>query len=57
MNRACEMLVGSEQSIRLIAQKLGYTNPYHFSHRFKNIIGVSPDNYRRAPSMMIESEK
>ena len=57
MNRACEMLVGSEQTIRIIAQKLGYTNPYHFSHRFKNIIGVSPDNYRRNHSMMIESEK
>ena len=57
MNRACEILVGSEQSIRLIAQKLGYTNPYHFSHRFKNIIGVSPDNYRRTHSMMIESER
>jgi AraC-like DNA-binding protein len=47
MSRACEMLVGSDLPMRKIAQKLGYTNPYHFSHRFKAITGVSPANYRR----------
>ncbi len=50
MSRASEMLVGSELTIRMISQKLGYTNPYHFSHRFKAIIGVSPDNFRRTHS-------
>jgi AraC-like DNA-binding protein len=57
MSKASEMLVGTELSMRIISQKLGYTNPYHFSHRFKAITGVSPDNYRRTHSMMLESEK
>ena len=47
MQRAIEMLSSEKTSINVIADSLGYMDPYHFSRRFKHIIGISPDSYRK----------
>ena len=46
MQHAC-MLLTTRIHIREIALKLGYEDPYYFSHSFKKVVGVSPANYRR----------
>jgi len=46
MNRASSLLVNTQRSITNIASSLGYTDPYHFSRRFKEITGNAPNNYR-----------
>lgn len=43
---AAEKLCGSSVSIASLAESLGYADPYHFSRRFKQLMGCSPDAYR-----------
>lgn len=45
--KASELLVSTNQSVDEIARRLAYVDPYHFSRRFKQVIGFSPTNYRR----------
>jgi AraC-like DNA-binding protein len=45
--KASELLVSTDQSVEEIARRLAYVDPYHFSRRFKQVIGFSPTNYRR----------
>ncbi len=53
LRRAAEMLTGSDMKISEIAETLGYLDPYHFSRRFKKIMGISPLRYREsAPDAM-----
>ncbi|MCK6262721.1 AraC family transcriptional regulator [Vibrio sp. ZSDE26] len=47
MEKAAELLHHQEWSITMIAQRLGYKDPYAFSHRFKRYFGVSPRAYRK----------
>ncbi len=46
MLRAAEDLCISGDIIGDIAQRYGYSDPYHFSRRFKQIMGLSPQKYR-----------
>jgi AraC-like DNA-binding protein len=46
MQKACQELDFTNQSIKLIAFNMGFDDPYYFSKRFKTIIGVSPKKYR-----------
>jgi len=46
LRRAGELLTGTEKNISQIAQELGYLDQYHFSRRFKAIMGLSPQQYR-----------
>ena len=43
----CELLISSNLSIREVAKRFGYSDPYHFSRRFKIHMGVSPEIYRQ----------
>ncbi len=43
---AAQLLAGSDMKISEISDSLGYMDPYHFSRRFKEVIGLSPRNYR-----------
>ncbi len=43
---AAESLSYSTGSIAEIARNFGYSDPFHFSRRFKQITGLSPENYR-----------
>lgn len=46
MQQACVELDNSEKTIKIIADSLGYNDPYYFSRLFKKIIGMSPKQYR-----------
>jgi len=46
IDRAREMLDRPELTIRDIAERLGYPNPYSFSTQFKHIVGISPQGFR-----------
>ncbi len=45
--QAAETLSYSAESIANIAMQFGYSAPFHFSRRFKQITGLAPENYRR----------
>ncbi len=47
MNKACILLVSSEDSIKNIALRVGYEDPYHFSRNFKKTYKMSPKRYRQ----------
>ncbi|HEX4215230.1 MAG TPA: AraC family transcriptional regulator [Candidatus Dormibacteraeota bacterium] len=44
--RAATLLRRSNLSIAAISDTCGFANPYHFSHRFRVVAGVSPSAYR-----------
>ena len=50
MKAAAEMLI-FEQSLNIadVAQRLGYDNASKFSAAFRDVMGVSPQNYRSRP--------
>ncbi|PWU67064.1 AraC family transcriptional regulator [Gracilibacillus dipsosauri] len=52
VHHAMELLQQKELSMEEIARKVGYTNGNYFSKVFKNIIGVTPSNYRNTQSYM-----
>ncbi|WP_425474800.1 helix-turn-helix domain-containing protein [Niabella insulamsoli] len=47
ISRACQLLQTTEESIELIARKVGYTNISNFNRSFKQIVGTTPLMYRR----------
>ncbi len=46
LNLAAEYLVGNTRGIAEVAERFGYTDQYHFSRRFKAVMGMSPKQYR-----------
>lgn len=48
LNRAAEYLVSSNHPVSEVADRFGYRDQYHFSRRFKAVMGVSPQSYRNA---------
>lgn len=48
LNRAAEYLVNTGCSIAEAAEHFGYKDQYHFSRRFKSVLGVSPLKYRES---------
>ena len=46
IHRACRMLENPALSVKEIASRLGYQDPFHFSRTFKAFQGVSPSDYR-----------
>jgi len=51
MERARELLSGTDMSIREIAELLGYENQNYFSRCFRKTTGCSPREYRRDAAM------
>ena len=47
LNKAAEFLIETNMSVAEIAEMMGYQDPFHFSRRFKAVIGFSPQQYRR----------
>ena len=47
MEKAASLLKYREWSISMISHRLGYKDPYNFSHRFKKHFGLSPSQYRK----------
>ena len=48
MGIAIEKLMQNKWKVCELAQQLGYVDQYHFSRRLKQIIGVSPTDYRNS---------
>lgn len=46
LNKAVNLLLTSDLSIKEIASQIGFQDPYHFSKNFKKLHGRSPNNYR-----------
>ncbi|MCE5271214.1 AraC family transcriptional regulator [bacterium] len=47
VQHACELLCGSGLCVAEVALRLGYSDPFHFSRRFKAVTGLAPLEYRR----------
>jgi AraC family transcriptional regulator, arabinose operon regulatory protein len=47
VQRACELLRNTNESIREIGAKAGFPDPYYFSRAFKKIAGCSPSAFRK----------
>lgn len=46
MQKACQELNFTNESIKTIAFNMGFDDPYYFSKRFRTILGISPKKYR-----------
>ena len=46
MQKAKKLLLDSQLSIKEIAARVGYPDPFHFSKSFKNAVGMSPAQFR-----------
>ncbi len=47
VQRACELLRNTNESIHNIGAKVGFPDPYYFSRAFKKIAGCSPLTFRK----------
>lgn len=47
---ACDLLQHSDKTIREISEGVGYSTPSNFTAFFKNVMGVTPTQYRRQHS-------
>jgi len=47
MEKATDLLHYQDWTIGMIAQRLGYPDPFNFTHRFRQYHGCSPRDYRR----------
>ena len=52
MTKAAELLLAGDLKVAEVARRFGYVDPYHFSRRFKCIMGFSPRRYRREISVL-----
>ena len=51
IEKAKELLTYNDYNVSEIAYKLGYVSAAHFSRQFKKIVGDSPSEYRKNPSL------
>lgn len=49
LSRAATLLLRSSLSVAAVAAATGFSDPYHFSHRFRRAYGLPPGRYRAAP--------
>ncbi|WEM45654.1 AraC family transcriptional regulator (plasmid) [Photobacterium sp. DA100] len=47
MEKAVDLLYYREWTIGMVAQRLGYQDPFNFTHRFRQYHGCSPREYRK----------
>ena len=46
MRKAQKLLMDTQLTVREIAVRVGYQDPFHFSRNFKNAMGISPVQFR-----------
>jgi NDP-sugar pyrophosphorylase family protein len=54
---ATEKLIKTDLKIQELAHLLGYVDQYHFSRRFKQIVGLSPQQYRTSSLLQYPDAK
>lgn len=47
MQKAKELLATTDDTVGAVARRIGYESEYHFSRKFKEYTGQSPNQYRR----------
>jgi AraC family transcriptional regulator, arabinose operon regulatory protein len=47
IQEACRQLENTQLRIKEVAYQIGYSDPYHFSRVFTNMMGVSPRDFRK----------
>ncbi len=47
IQKSCQFLHFTDQSIKEICKELGFDDQYYFSRLFRNIIGISPSQYKK----------
>lgn len=52
VSKSCELLRSTDMTIAEIAQHVGYSNQFHFTRAFKNIMDVSPNEWRKRNSTL-----
>jgi AraC-like DNA-binding protein len=50
INRAVDLLLGTDLQAKEIGYRLGFTDPFHFSRVFKRLQGIAPDHFRNLRS-------
>lgn len=50
LSSAATLLLRSSLSIAAVAGACGFSDPYHFSHRFRRAYGLPPGRYRSTPA-------
>ncbi len=55
MSKACEQLISTTLPISEIARMVGYEDQYIFSRAFKTVMELSPQNYRKHTSAVMNS--
>ena len=50
---ARSLLSDSDESVALIAESCGFSNPYYFSRTFRQHVGMSPSEYRKVSARQI----
>lgn len=48
MEEACRLLVSDDRTIRSVANELGFYDEFHFSRRFREVMGQTPSDFRRS---------
>lgn len=48
MNAAAVMLKSTQDSVISVVSRVGYSNPGKFAAAFKNVLGVTPTEYRKS---------
>lgn len=48
IQKSCQYLYFTDLSVKEIASKVGFEDPYYFSRAFKNIMGLPPTKYKKA---------
>jgi AraC family transcriptional regulator len=46
IERARELLVGTELSVGVVARRVGFSSPSHFTQQFRRIVGLAPSAFR-----------
>lgn len=57
MGQAKKLLMDTTLTVREIALRVGYPDPFHFSRIFRNVAGISPAQYRETRAGGAETEK
>lgn len=47
LESVARLLIGTDDTLAQIAEKTGFSDAFHLSHKFKKTFGISPRNYRQ----------